>query len=289
MRDDNHPTSAWSFGEGCGWAIAWVLGGAVQVTSEACPLRSPQCGGPIRESHIIPEYFYKYMYDHEDHSFVLIDADHPNVGVRRKGAREPLLCDGCERFLNQRYETPVTRIWDRLIPDVASSRETRIQVDDPATMKLLHLSIFWRASRSEQKWFRKCRLHPRNEERLRQMIVAGDPGRPVDFPVLGYLVTHLGSTRTAKEFLVTPLSSIVPDFQLQQVTMFYGGCRWTMVSGMNAFRSAGPEFLGASRQLTVHTLRIEDQQNLTTMLFDKVRSDRAHREQANRKRERKPD
>src|SRR5262245_6553424 len=104
-----------------------------------CPLQSPLCGGPIRDSHIVPEFLCTRV---KGELGVFVSKRQPYPGHARRGLTELLLCDGCETFLNKEYETPASAFWRQFIPDVVDVPELLFAVDYP-TMKLLHLSIFW--------------------------------------------------------------------------------------------------------------------------------------------------
>jgi hypothetical protein len=89
-----------------------------------------------------------------------------------------MLCDGCETFLNKEYETPVSRIWHKLIPDTVDSAKILVPIADVATLKLFHLANFWRASVSQQWRFAKGKIDPWHQEQIRQMLVSRDPRGP---------------------------------------------------------------------------------------------------------------
>ena len=50
----------------------------------------------LRASHVVPEFFYKPMYD-EKHRFFTVSSDPERRDrMHQKGVRESLLCDDCE-------------------------------------------------------------------------------------------------------------------------------------------------------------------------------------------------
>jgi hypothetical protein len=140
----------------------------------------------LRHSHIIPELLHKPLYSH-DHKFMAISG----VGTKgwkpfQKGERDRLLCDECERLLNDRFEKPFVNYWA-----TASSQLRRIspnghrKIRVPYTeFKLLHLSILFRASVSSLPTFRNVQLGP-HEEKIRQMLLANDPGPTIEYPIVG--------------------------------------------------------------------------------------------------------
>lgn len=117
-----------------------------------CPLRSPRCGGPIRNSHIIQEFLFKYAYD-DFHRILKVDASARSPKFLQKGMRAPLLCDGCEHFLNDAYEATAAKSWDDWIPATADAPMLRFPREASELLKLLHLSILWRASVADHEMF----------------------------------------------------------------------------------------------------------------------------------------
>src|SRR5574337_1403481 len=105
------------------------------------------CGEPhqLANSHIIPEFLYKSLYDelHRFHVLSLI----PDQGnsLKQKGIREPLLCQGCEQKFS---------VWERYASlaleggvDLTYRRERNlvyISGLDYAKFRLFQLSIVWR-------------------------------------------------------------------------------------------------------------------------------------------------
>ena len=71
------------------------------------------CGnyGDLKRSHIIPEAFYKQLYDKETHLFLRFDSDAPRPKRGRKGFREPLLCPACEH-ITEVYDDYAIKIWN---------------------------------------------------------------------------------------------------------------------------------------------------------------------------------
>lgn len=140
------------------------------------------------QSHIIPEFLYKPMYD-EKHRFMILNPD-PNKPIRhgQKGLRETLLCHECEQRLSV-YERYFSRLLFGGI-EFSGTRNAQVQQIsglDYKLTRLFHLSILWRMGVSSLKMFRHVDLGP-HEEKLRQMILADDPGKADEFGFLTYLV-----------------------------------------------------------------------------------------------------
>src|SRR4029077_12914110 len=102
---------------------------------------------PLRQSHIIPEFLYKDLYDGK-HRAAVLDVEGRRVGLIQKGLRDALLCDDCEQFLNETYEKPFCDEWrsGRLLPARISPGETyTVSGLDYARVKLFLLSVLFRA------------------------------------------------------------------------------------------------------------------------------------------------
>ena len=140
------------------------------------------------DSHIISEFFYEPLYD-EKHRIERVSANsHVSRKPEQKGIREKLLCSDCENFLG-RYEGYWRRVF--LGPQVhgvglVGNKFTGL---DYAKLKLLQLSILWRAGISRESFFREVNLGP-HEEKLRQMILNEKPGTASEYPCLMSAITH---------------------------------------------------------------------------------------------------
>jgi hypothetical protein len=138
------------------------------------------------DSHIVPEFFYKPIYD-EKHRFFVISSD-PETKDRalQKGIREPLLCQKCETKLS-RFEKYFSEILHGGRTVEASTQGSYLclrGLDYPKT-KLMFMSVLWRMSISTHEMFSAVKLGP-YEEPLRQQIENEDPGEPAQF---GFLTT----------------------------------------------------------------------------------------------------
>jgi len=131
---------------------------------------------PLLQSHIIPEWVYKYIYT-KDHKFVALDAD--GIGspkVEQKGLREELLCFDCEQHLSK-YENSVADLFKQIIGkqfttascDVLSSDIKVIGNYDYNSLKIFCLSVLWRLGVSKRIEYEKYDLGPYKEQ-LRKIV-----------------------------------------------------------------------------------------------------------------------
>lgn len=137
--------------------------------------------GNLRNSHILPEFLYKPMYD-EKHCFMVINPN-PARAIRKFqiGLRERLLCGGCEGRLAI-YEKYVKEfIYDgKNVTGEWQGQGIVLHGLDYKTVRLYYLSLLWRMSVSSHQMFRDVSLGP-HEDRLRTMILATDPGEPEEY------------------------------------------------------------------------------------------------------------
>jgi hypothetical protein len=150
-----------------------------------------QAEGTLRHSHIIPEFLYAPIYD-EKHRMLLLETDERYPSFEQKGIREPLLCPTCETKLSK-WETYARGVLVGGVPvDVRrDGGVTWVEGIDYERFKLFQLSVLWRAGASRHVFFGKVRLAA-HEERLRQMLLADDPGEPWHYCCLMTGIEHDG-------------------------------------------------------------------------------------------------
>jgi len=128
-------------------------------------------------SHIIPEFIYKPLYD-EKHRFHVISTykkkDRPK---EQKGIRERLLCLDCEQHIS-RYEDYARKVLFGGVEISVLNESGGIIVSeiDYNCFKLFQLSILWRASVSNHKMFKNVQLG-KHESIIRKMIISDIPGQ----------------------------------------------------------------------------------------------------------------
>ncbi len=143
------------------------------------------------ESHIVPEFLYAELYNDRRQLMAISGTGSKGWKPEQKGLREHLLCAGCERTLNEDIEIPFQNQWTHrnLLPARAFRGDViRVSVDYKA-LKLFHLSILFRTSVASGGTFSAVSLG-KHENALRQMILAGDPGEPEQYPIVGQAVIN---------------------------------------------------------------------------------------------------
>jgi hypothetical protein len=139
--------------------------------------------GTLQNSHILPEFLYEHVYDEKHRYNVLSVRNGEQNRIEQKGARERLLCLACERLLNT-YETYASLVIKGGAKGVSYRREGSVlflRGIDYCRFKLFQLSILWRAGVSSLPFFERVQLGP-HQERLREMLLAGDPGKSSTYP-----------------------------------------------------------------------------------------------------------
>lgn len=136
----------------------------------------------LRNSHIIPEFFYKPIYVSKHHLLARKSGKLVRGKPLQKGIREKLLCGGCEQQLgrNEKYmsevlfggtEIGVQRSQDKLV--LSNLNYTKV--------RLFFLSLIWRMSvASEHPMWKNVDLG-RHEEPIRQMVHGENAGEPWEY------------------------------------------------------------------------------------------------------------
>lgn len=157
------------------------------------------CGnfGDLERSHIIPEAFYKPIYEQEEHQFFRFtnneEAQRPKR--LRKGLREPLLCPTCEDITGV-YDDYAIKIWngtERKAVYQPYANGLLTTGVDYAKMKLFFIITLWRMGITNLPEFDSISLGDKHENKLRQMIREKKPGRQYEFQVFLF-----GSRRDAR-------------------------------------------------------------------------------------------
>lgn len=140
----------------------------------------------LRQSHIIPEFLYKSMYDDKHRFHVLSSVPDLQDSMAQKGLRERLLCGACEALLSklERYARGVLSGGEPLGWSKEGSAVHVSGIDYPR-FKLFQLSILWRAGVSSLPMFNRVDLGP-HEPILRAMLIAGDAGDETTYPCVTF-------------------------------------------------------------------------------------------------------
>ena len=157
------------------------------MKDESCRL----CRGsaPLRDSHIIPEFVYKPVYDTK-HRAAALDLRRASIPYAQKGLRERLLCNECEQKFG-RWEDTFCRFWKpetRFAPPITQPDFCVFGFPYDA-FKLFHLSVLWRAGVAKSKAFRLVKLGP-HEIRLQNILLSEQSPINSIYPVSACVLRH---------------------------------------------------------------------------------------------------
>lgn len=179
---------------------------------------------PLCDSHIVPEFLYKDLYN-ENHKMMGINGQ-GNKGWKplQQGLYEKLLCESCEQFFNDEYEKPFLQQWTITspLPDRMREGEVYAGLYDYPKFKLFHLSVLFRASVSSLPSFAAVRLG-KHEERIREMLVTKNPGKVSDYPIFGMAVINMRDEVQRRHMTSPESQRFEGHIAYGQI---YGGAMW---------------------------------------------------------------
>lgn len=162
--------------------------------------------GELRNSHIIPESFYKNIGIYtEKNIYYQIKTDGTNSDIRlmQKGVREYLLCNDCEQLLNNFYEKYAENLFFRNCQLENFIDHIELLNTDSNKIKLFILSILFRASVSTLEFFKNITLTQAQNDHLRDMILNNDSGTCLDFGTI-ILISNEESAGIVKQTIFPP-------------------------------------------------------------------------------------
>jgi len=174
------------------------------------------------ESHIIPEFFYKPLYDNSNgkHDALVVNVSPYRERSLRSGFYERLLCNACEGLLNREYETYVIELWQTKFPGLDKGNTFIIEPVEYRRFKLFHLSVLWRAGVSNRAEFKNVTLGP-HEEILREKILSGDPGSDESYSFYGNVLMLNGEPFN---MIINPLYGRNDGHRVY--IFYFGTCKW---------------------------------------------------------------
>ena len=171
----------------------------------------------LRNSHILPEFFYQNLYDKDVKRFntYKINLDKPEnlkKRIEQKGIREYLLCQDCETLLSKYERYAAETLYSKNLKNkayVINSKETPDQKKftydyagfDYKLFKIFLLSLLWRIIISDA--FKTPNFNFENTESLRLAILNQDP---LKYDQFGCLVQFKFYTKKllVKGFILSP-------------------------------------------------------------------------------------
>jgi hypothetical protein len=193
----------------------------------------------LRNSHIIPEFFYTPIYD-EKHKLHMLSTDPKKKNKwEQKGLREYLLCDDCEQLFHETYIRELfygsQKVWTTdhwKTEDLNGKSFIRIDNVDYKKFKIFQLSVLWRASIASGDFFKTVSVGTKHENILKQKLLSQNPGEPDDYGCYLFCITSEGG------YAVGFIAS-VDSFRIQGHRCYrfvFGGFAWLyVVSGHKKF------------------------------------------------------
>ena len=204
-----------------------------------------------RNSHIIPEFVYKLMYDdkHRYHKFSTTSTRRDKM--EQKGLREKLLCGECEIRLS-RYEKYASRVFDGkqiTVPTVRGKLKGDASLCgiDYAGFKLFQLSVLWRAGVAKHVFFKNVNLGS-HEEILRQMILQENPGASHQYGCL--ISAFVINGELIVDAMISPEAIWVAEYECYR--FIFGGFFWAFhISDLKPKEEIAKHFLSESGELSI--------------------------------------
>ncbi|MFC1866534.1 hypothetical protein ACFL0H_00110 [Thermodesulfobacteriota bacterium] len=179
----------------------------------------------LRNSHVIPEFLYKPLYDSKHRAMGVHGQGHKKWQYLQKGLREKLLCQNCEQLLNDFYERYFHEFWfvNSPIPfKFETDKIYEISGIDYAKFKLFHLSILFRASISSLPTFKQVALGL-HEDKIRVMLLNHNPGMTSDYQIYAYVVVKKDGS-PVQNLISQPGRSKSNNHTIYNI--MFGGCEW---------------------------------------------------------------
>lgn len=145
------------------------------------------------QSHVIPEFMYRAMYDSKHRFFGFSRKRFDPVLTFQKGLRENLLCRDCEQQFG-RYENYAAQFFygNAGKPVKSEGKHMIWRNAQYARLKLFFLSLLWRFGVTSIEQLSGADLGP-HQEKLKKMLLAEDPGDYLVYPCAITAVTWKGS------------------------------------------------------------------------------------------------
>lgn len=194
----------------------------------------------LRNSHIVPEFFYKEIYGDKKQFMVFSDRHaRPVMAPQQKGLRQHLLCQSCETHFS-RWETYAARIlrgpWSGVNDHPDHTEYTGVAYD---LLKLFLLSILWRMSITDRPGFAAVQLGPVHEERIRMMLLDSTPNAPAEYGCR--LSSHITESPRLRQAFLAPTTSPSKVFGHTCYRMVLGGLFWAFFVPDGPFTFPAPE------------------------------------------------
>lgn len=194
----------------------------------------------IKQSHILSNFLYDNILEDEGSMLVVSQKMLRDPDAKPKPAftgefEGGLLCADCDNRLlgeNEAYASYVLfgkksgnfskPDYHRQVHPDGKLISIYVEKLDYRKFKLFLLGLLWRASISSRDYFKNVKLGP-YEERIRRMLLEGDPGSAKDFPVIVNFFPKKNSAaaKTAAQPFVNKKKGYIYYFHIGQLFLMY--------------------------------------------------------------------
>ena len=155
-----------------------------------------QSDQPLQNSHIIPEFFYKQLYDNIHRFHVISSQSSKPEKFGQKGFREKLLCSSCEQKF-ARWEKYTKQVFmDGGLKLEQKGKILKVSNLNYSTFKLFLLSLLWRMGVSKLEFFSETNLGDKHLEKLRLALLNEDPLESLQYPCFMSAISIKGKLHT---------------------------------------------------------------------------------------------
>lgn len=182
----------------------------------------------LHESHILPEFLYKDVYDPDHSFFSLSTAAEEPTKRHRKGIYEKLLCTDCEEIISKYEDYAAKVLRGGILISVRQFPEKLLIGNlNYSQFKLFQVSLLWRAAVSSNRAFRGIELGP-HAETMRKMLWTKTPGEPHKY---GCLLFYSSTAHELMKRMIYPFEKMKKKksggFQAYRAVL--GGLMWAYV------------------------------------------------------------
>src|ERR1017187_4523881 len=154
-----------------------------------------QCRLCLREadlcnSHVVPEFFFAQLYDETHRYYAVTNTKGEQIRLLQKGMREKLLCLNCEnQFSGYEHHARSVLYGGTEVACEELGQGFRVHGIEYGLFKLFLMSLLWRLAITSLRFWRVLDLGEHHQERLRAMLLSGNPGEPWQYgcTVIGLL------------------------------------------------------------------------------------------------------
>jgi hypothetical protein len=184
------------------------------------------------KSHIVPEGFYKNMYDDKNRLF-LSSQSRKDFITMQKGQREKLLCIECDsNLIGNKYDKyGIQVIRDRLHIQPSTDYKKEIWEGlDYNKFKIFLLSVLWRAHIA-QKFHKGITLEKNIETLIVEAIKSGQAPKENVIPIVGISLVDPQDRASKCDEIITSGNTYTRTGQYNSKTyiIIFGGYAWTFI------------------------------------------------------------